>query len=86
MRELFAAQTIQQVEPDGKRWAYDCQAADGPPLILHRLLNRRIVSVEREDVRLTFRFDDGSALSVLSELGPHESGHIQAPETGYAVF
>jgi hypothetical protein len=42
--------------------------------------------VEREDFRLTFRIDDGSALAVLSELGPHESGHIQAPEVGFAVF
>jgi hypothetical protein len=42
--------------------------------------------VEREDLRLTFRIDGGSSLSVLSELGPYESGHIDAPETGFAVF
>jgi hypothetical protein len=77
-RRLLAAQNIEQVEPDGKLLAYVCLAAEGPPLILHRLLYRRITAVEREDFRLTFRIDDGSALAVLSELGPHESGHIQA--------
>jgi hypothetical protein len=85
-RRLLAAQNIEQVEPDGKLLAYVCLAAEGPPLILHRLLYRRITAVEREDFRLTFRIDDGSALAVLSELGPHESGHIQAPEVGFAVF
>lgn len=86
MRRLVAEQRIEHVEPDGTLWRYDCQAAEGPPLILHRLLYRRIVAVERDDLRLTFRIDDGSALSVWSELGPYESGHIEAPETGFAVF
>src|SRR4051812_31244500 len=85
-RHLLAELGIEQAGPDGTLWAYDCRAAEGPPLIIHRLLYRRIVAVEREDFRLTFRTDDGSALSVLSELGPYESGHIQAPETGFAVF
>ena len=85
-RHLFVAQDLEQVEPDGKLWAYDCVAAEGSPIILHRLLYRKIIAVEREDLRLTFRIDDGSALSVMSELGPYESGHIQAPETGFVVF
>jgi len=86
MRRLVAEQGIEHVEPDGTLWRYDCQAAEGPPLILHRLLYRRIVAVDRADLRLTFRIDDGSALSVFSELGPYESGHIEASETGFAVF
>ena len=85
-RHLLAELSIEQVEPDGTLWTYDCRAEEGPPLILHRLLHRRIVAVEREDFRLTFRIDDGSELSVLSDLGPYESGHIQAPETGFVVF
>ncbi len=85
-RRLVAAQRLELVEPDGTPWIYDCEAAEGAPLILHRLLYRRIVAVEREDLRLTFRIDDGSALSVLTELGPYESGHIEAPEIGFAVF
>jgi|SRR5579884_717247 len=85
-RRLVAEFAIEQMEPTGKIWSYGCQAADGPPLILHHLLYRRIVSVEREDLRLTFRIEDGSALAVLAEVGPYESGHIEAPETGFVVF
>lgn len=86
MRHLLAAQGIEHVEADGTLWAFDCDAAEGPPLILHRLLYRKIIAVDRQDFRLTFRFDDRSTLSVLSELGPFESGHINAPETGFIVF
>lgn len=85
-RHLAAALRIEHVEPDSTVWTYDCQAAEDPPLVIHRLLYRRILAVEREDLRLTFRIDDGSALSVVSEVGPYESGHIIAPEIGFAVF
>jgi len=86
MRHLVAEQRIEHVEPNGTVWSYDCQAAEGPPIILHHLLYRPIIAVEREELRLTFRIDDGSALTVLSELGPHESGHIKTPEKGFVVF
>jgi hypothetical protein len=86
MRRLVAEQRIEHVEPDGTVWAYDCQAAQGAPVVLQRLLYRPIVGVEREDLRLTFRIDDGSALAVVSELGPYESGHIDTPEKGFVVF
>ena len=85
-RRLVAEQRIEQVEADGTVWAYDCQAAVGAPVVLQRLLYRAIVAVEREELRLTFRMDDGSELSVVSELGPYESGHIEAPEIGFIVF
>ena len=86
MRRLVAEHRIEHVEPDGTVWGYDCEAANGPPLIVHRLLYRRIVAVEREELRLTFRIEDGSALTVLADIGPYESGHIDAPETGFVVF
>jgi hypothetical protein len=86
MRGLVAEFGIEQIEPNGTVWPYDCEAAEGPPLILHRLLYRRIVAVEREDLRLTFKIDDGSALAVLADIGPYESGHIEAAETGFVVF
>lgn len=85
-RRIVAEHRIEHAESDGTRWGYDCQAEEGSPLILHRVVYRRIVEVERDDLRLTFRMEDGSALSVLAELGPYESGHIEAPETGFAVF
>ncbi len=86
MRGLVAEFGIEQIEPNGTVWPYDCEAAEGPPLILHRLLYRRIVAVEREDLRLTFRIEDGSALAILADVGSYESGHIVAPETGFVVF
>ncbi len=86
LRRLVAEQQIQHAEADGTVWDYDCRAAEGPPLVLQRLLYRPIVAVEREDLCLTFRFDDGAALTVLSELGPYESGHIETPEKSFMVF
>jgi hypothetical protein len=86
MRRLVAEQRIEHVERDGTVWAYDCEAAEGAPIVLQRLLYRPIVGVEREDLRLTFRIDDGSALTVVSELGPHESGQIETHEKGLVVF
>jgi hypothetical protein len=86
LRRLVAEQRLHHAEADGTIWDYDCQAAEGPPLVLQRLLYRPIVAVEREDLRLTFRFDDGSTLTVVSELGPYESGHIETPEKGFVVF
>lgn len=85
-RRLVAEQRIEHVEADGSVWTYDCQAAEGAPVVLQRLLYRPIVAVKREDLRLTFRMDGGSELSVVSELGPYESGHIEAPEIGFVVF
>ena len=86
MRRVVAEFEIEQIEPNGTVWSYACEAAEGPPLILHRLLYRRIVAVEREDLRLTFKIQDGSALAILADIGPYESGHIEAPETGFVVF
>lgn len=77
---------LEHTEADGTLWAYDCEAACGPPLVLHRLLYKEIVAVEREDLRLTFRLQDGASLAILSDLGPYEAGHIVSPETGFAVF
>ena len=47
MRRLVAELRIEQIELDGTVWPYECEAAEGPPLIVHRLLYRRIVAVER---------------------------------------
>ncbi len=86
MRRLVVEQRIEHVEPDGTVWSYDCQATERAPVVLHRLLYRGIVAVEREDLRLTFRIDGGYVLVVVSELGPFESGHIDAPEIGFTVL
>lgn len=85
-RQLLAEERIEHTDADGTVWIYNCEAAQGPPLVLHRLLYRRIVAVERQDLRLTFRTEDGSVLAVLSALGPYESGHIHYPDGSFDVF
>jgi hypothetical protein len=85
-RRLVAEYRIEHAEPGGKVWGYDCVAAEGSPACLQRLLYRPIIAVERDDLRLTFRIEDGSALMIHSDIGPYESGHIDAPETSFAVF
>lgn len=86
MSRLTAEQRIEHVEADGAVWAYDCKAANGPPLVLHRLLYKQIVAVEREDLRLTFRLEDGSSLAIFSEDGPYESGQIETADGEFIVF
>ena len=86
MGDVYVQYRLEHTEPDGSHWTYDCEAEAGPPLVLHRLLYKRIVSVEREDLRLTIGIDDGSSLAILSELGPWESGHFTAPDGDVVVF
>jgi hypothetical protein len=85
-RLINVENAIIHIEPDGTAWSYDCQAEHRPPVILHRLLGPNIHSVEREDLRLTFTFEDGSSLAILSGLNGYESGAIVTAETGHVMF
>lgn len=85
-RSLVAALRIEHVEPNETVWPYDCSASEGPPLLLHRLLQRTVAAVAREDLCLTLTFDDGSALRVVSDLGPYKAGQIWDPCGGFIVF
>ncbi|WP_066782074.1 hypothetical protein [Sphingomonas sp. CCH5-D11] len=85
-RLIHVEHAIIHTEPDGTTWSYDCQADDRPPVILHRLLGRYIRSVEREDLRLTLQFENGSSLAILSDLNGYESGVIVTTEMGYVMF
>ncbi|WP_164156986.1 hypothetical protein [Sandarakinorhabdus rubra] len=84
--QIYAETSVMQIEPNGKEWLYECVGHDGAPVVFHRLLNKPIVSVEREDLRLILRMEDGSALVVYSELGSHESGHIIMGSGDFIVF
>lgn len=83
---LYAEHRLEQTEPDGALWAYDCQNLAETPVILHRLLYRRIVAIKREDLRLTFAIENGASLAVLSELGPYESGSVGTAAGDLIVF
>jgi len=85
-RLIYVEYAIIHKEPDGTAWPYDCQADDRPPVILQRLLRRKIRSVGRNDLQLTLTFEDGSSLAILSELNGYESGAIVAMEIGYVMF
>lgn len=83
---LHAEHKLEQTEPDGVLWAYDCQNLTETPVILHRLLGRQIVAIKREDLRLTLAFENGASLAALSELGPYESGNVGTAAGDLIVF
>lgn len=85
-KQVYAETRVVQVEPDGTEWLFECVGEDGAPVVFHHLLYKRIVIVERKELRLTFRIDDGSALTIHSELGPYESGHLIMRDGDFTVF
>jgi hypothetical protein len=86
MRHIAAEERLEHKDSDGTVWPYDCEAATGAPTVLHRLLLKRIIVVEREDLTLTFGMEDGSSLTLFSALGPYESGQIAIPPSTLFVF
>ena len=76
---------VEHREADGTLWHYNCQTAVRPPVVLHRLVSKEIVDVRREDLRLVLQMEDGASLTVISDLGPYESGQITW-EQKYLVF
>jgi hypothetical protein len=71
---ITAEFTVEQIEPDGTIWRYECVAAEGPPTMLHRLVGKVVTSIESESLRLKIGFDSRAQLHILSEIGPYESG------------
>ena len=67
---------VEQIEPDGKVWRYECVAAEGRAVMLHRLVGKVVATIEVEPLRLKIGFDNGAQLHLLSEIGPYESGQI----------
>ena len=67
---------VEQIEPDGTVWRYDCVATEGPAVMLHRLVGKTVTKIESEPLRLKIWFDNGAQFHLLSEIGPYESGQI----------
>lgn len=84
--QLYSEEGLEQHEADGSSAVYGGEADNGPPLLLHRLLQKRIVAVDREDWCLQLMFEGGSKLSVLSENSYFESGQIEAVDGTLTVF
>ena len=53
---------IEHVDEEGNSWRYDCVAHSGPPLKLHRLLQKKVESIDVEELCLTLSFDSGAKL------------------------
>ena len=93
LRFLFTSKTqiytefrIEQIEPDGVVWPYECQSPVKSPLIVQRLLHQKVASFGRSDLCLTFDFAHGAKLLVFSEIGQYESGHITTSPGMFDAF
>jgi hypothetical protein len=68
---------LEYVDSEGRMHQYDPQRRSGPdPVTFHELIGDRIARVEAEGLRLVLIFASGRNLTILSEEGPYESGHI----------
>jgi len=73
--QITVEQAVEQ-EIEGKIWRYECIAAEGPAIMLHRLVGKKIMAIDAQPLRLSLTFDDGAILHVASEICPYESGQI----------
>ena len=85
-RRLVSEYRLEHSMPDGTSLVYECVAHEGPPLLLHRLLYKKIVALRRNDLSLTFEIEDGSSLTIFADIGPYESGNITGPGFSFTVF
>lgn len=88
MWTIYAMSGLTHVEATGRVWDYNCNAYEGGPVNLQTLLYQRIISADRTEKEVTFRFHGGAMLTIRTELGPYESGHLIAPNLadGFTVF
>ena len=74
--QISVTNDLEHVDEDGVVHLYDCAAFTGPPLLLHRLLMKKIVMIEVQPLCLTLGFEGGQQLRLMSEEGPWECGLI----------
>jgi len=80
---------LEHVDESGRVHSYDGAAYSGPPLLLHRLIQKRVVMLEVQPMRLTLGFEGGQQLRLLAEAGRGECGVIQFTdklEDGWIVY
>src|SRR6476619_5549080 len=64
---------VEQIEPDGIVWRYECVAANATASMLHRLVGKKIIAISSSGLRLSITFDNAAMLHILSQIGPYES-------------
>lgn len=67
---------LEHVDESGTTYAYDCAAFAGPPLLLHRLIMKKVAMIEVQPFCLTLAFEGGQRLRLGTEEGPWECGLI----------
>ena len=80
---------LEHLDECGATHSYDCAAFTGPPLLLHRLIMKKVAMVDVEPLCLTLVFEGGQQLRLMSEEGPWECGVIQFTNDlvdGYIVY
>ena len=55
-------------------------------MILHRLLQRSVMTVEREELAFRLNFEGGSTLIVRTEIGPFECGQLYRLANAADIF
>lgn len=74
--QITAQHIVDHLDEHGVTHIYDCSAFTGPPLMLHRLLMKKIMMLNRQDFCLTLMFEGGQRLKLFSEDGPYECGIV----------
>lgn len=74
--QITAMFDIEHVDEDGRNHRYDNAAFTGSPLLLHRLLSKRIVMLHVEAFCLTLGFEGGQQLRFFAATGRGENGLI----------
>ncbi len=84
---LSVGHRLEHCEPAGDQYSYGCVASEGAAISLHCLIQRRVASLEREELAFTLCFQNGAWLKIHSKLGPYECGTIAGGKfAGYFVF
>ena len=74
--QVICEEALTYVGADSPAHRYNEPWRNEAPITFHRLLEKRLIAVERGDLDLTLRFESGGALIIHSALGPYESGQI----------
>lgn len=80
---------LEHVDENGVVHTYDCASFTGPPLLLHRLIMKKVVMIEVQPLRLTLSFEGGQRLRLGTEEGPWECGLIALTDNladGWIVY
>lgn len=87
--QITSQYDFDHIDEAGQAHHYDCTAYTGPPLLLHRLIQKKVVTLESEAFCLALVFEGGQILRFRSEVSPYECGVIQFTDNlaaGYIVY